>query len=139
MQASWNQTRACLVAASSAPRMLVRARIQLGGPIVLVWDNVRLHLTARMREWAAANVAHHLPTARIRAPDLNPREGIRSLVKREIGNLAAADLAQITKAIKRRLRRIQYRPHRVDGCLAGTGLAIHEERTQGTAGPARWP
>ncbi|MFF7777525.1 hypothetical protein ACFZCG_24300 [Streptomyces tanashiensis] len=25
--------------------LVVRARIQLRGPIVLVWDNVRLHLT----------------------------------------------------------------------------------------------
>ncbi|MDI1453149.1 MULTISPECIES: hypothetical protein [unclassified Streptomyces] len=30
--------------------LIVRARIQLGGPIVLVWDNVRLPLTAGMRD-----------------------------------------------------------------------------------------
>ncbi|MET7703220.1 hypothetical protein [Streptomyces sp. NPDC005485] len=35
--------------------LLVRARIQLGGPIVLVWDNVRIHLTADLREFFAAN------------------------------------------------------------------------------------
>ncbi len=48
--------------------LLVRARVQLGGPIVLVWDNVRLHVTAGMREWGccARALAHHLPTARIR-------------------------------------------------------------------------
>ncbi|MFE7647512.1 hypothetical protein ACFU6H_17325 [Streptomyces phaeoluteigriseus] len=33
----------------------MRARIQLGGPAVLVWDNVRLHLPAGMREFVAAN------------------------------------------------------------------------------------
>ncbi|MFE0332326.1 transposase [Streptomyces sp. NPDC058960] len=38
----------------------------------------------------------HLPTY---APDLNPQEGIWSLVKREIGNLAAGDLTQITRAV----------------------------------------
>lgn len=31
--------------------LIVRAHGQLGGPIVLVWDNVRLHLTAGMREF----------------------------------------------------------------------------------------
>jgi hypothetical protein len=31
--------------------LVVRARIQLGGPTVLVWDNLRLHLTAAMREF----------------------------------------------------------------------------------------
>lgn len=58
------------------------------------------------------------------APDLNPQEGIWVLVKRDIGNLAAADLGQITRVVKRRLKQIQYRPDLVDGCLAGTGLIM---------------
>ncbi len=57
-------------------------------------------------------------------PTLNPQEGIWSLVKRDLGNLAAADLAQITRAVKRRLKQIQFRPDLVDGCLAGTGLMM---------------
>ena len=64
---------------------------------------------------------YQLPTY---APDLNPQEGIWSLVKREIGNLAAADLSQITRAVRRKLKQIQYQPEVVDGCLAGTGLTI---------------
>ncbi|CAL2070369.1 hypothetical protein GCM10009566_62520 [Streptomyces murinus] len=107
--------------------LIVRARIQLGGPIVLVWDNLRLHLTAGMREFIETNAewltVFHLPTY---APDLNPQEGIWSLVKREIGNLAAGDLTQITRAVKRRLKRIQYRPELVDGCLATTGLTLED-------------
>lgn len=44
------------------------------------------------------------------APDLNPQEGIWALVKRDIGNLAAADLGQITRVVKRRLKiRFAYR------------------------------
>ncbi|MEU4359257.1 hypothetical protein AB0F82_32920 [Streptomyces virginiae] len=35
--------------------LLIRARIQLGGPIVLVWDNVRLHLTKSLRAFIEAN------------------------------------------------------------------------------------
>ncbi|MFE5967230.1 transposase [Streptomyces sp. NPDC056463] len=107
--------------------LIVRAHAQLGGPIVLVWDNVRLHLTAEMREFIAASAewltVFQLPTY---APDLNPQEGIWSLVKRDLGNLAAADLGQITRAVKRRLKKIQYRPELVDGCLAGTGLILDQ-------------
>ncbi|MET8101329.1 transposase [Streptomyces sp. NPDC005236] len=58
------------------------------------------------------------------APDLNPQEGIWSLVKRTIGNLAAANLDQLARTVKRSLKQIQYRPHLVDGCLAGTGLIM---------------
>ncbi|WP_456154776.1 IS630 family transposase [Streptomyces chartreusis] len=64
--------------------LIVRAHAQLGGPIVLVWDNVRLHLTTEMREFIAASAewltVFQLPTY---APDLNPQEGIWSMVKRE--------------------------------------------------------
>ncbi|MGW2084559.1 winged helix-turn-helix domain-containing protein [Streptomyces sp. NPDC001880] len=56
--------------------------------------------------------------------DLNPQEGIWSLVKRDIGNLAAADLGQITSAVKHKLKQIQYRPDPVDGCHAGTDLIM---------------
>ncbi|WP_239010339.1 transposase [Streptomyces sp. 769] len=60
--------------------------MQLGGPIVLVWDNVRLHLTAGLREFIAAN-ADRLTVFQLSAyaADLNPQEGIWSLVKRAIG------------------------------------------------------
>ncbi|MEV7115028.1 hypothetical protein AB0N74_30120 [Streptomyces anulatus] len=47
------------------------------------------------------------------APDLNPQEGIWSLVKRTIGNLAAADLDQLAAAVKRSLKKTQSTaPHR---------------------------
>ncbi|MFE5995105.1 transposase [Streptomyces sp. NPDC056453] len=85
--------------------LVLRARTQLGGPIVLVWDNLRMHLVAPLREFFEANAdwltVFQLPTY---APDLNPQEGIWSLVKRDIGNLAAADLGQVTRAVKRKLK-----------------------------------
>jgi transposase len=107
--------------------LLVRAHIQLGGPIVLVWDNLRMHLVKPLRDFFAAHAdwltVIQLPSY---APDLNPQEGVWSLVKRDLGNLAAADLAQITRAVKRKLKMLQYRPHLIDGCLAGTGLILDD-------------
>ena len=58
------------------------------------------------------------------APDLNPAEGIWSLLKRSMANFAAADLDGLVRIIKRKLKKIQYRPHLIDGCLAATGLKI---------------
>nr|WP_235613829.1 transposase [Streptomyces olivochromogenes] len=85
--------------------LIIHAHSQLGGPIVLVWDNLRMHLVAPLREFFEANAdwltVFQLPTY---APDLNPQDGIWSLVKRDIGNLAAADLSQITRAVKRNSR-----------------------------------
>ncbi|WP_406177055.1 transposase [Streptomyces sp. NBC_00996] len=53
--------------------LLIRDRIQFGGPIVLVWDNVRLHLSKPLREFITARADQltffQLPAC---APDLNP-------------------------------------------------------------------
>ncbi|MFH8838085.1 transposase [Streptomyces sp. NPDC017868] len=95
------------------------------GPIVLVWGNARIHLVPPLKTFFKANthwlIVFQLPAY---APDLEPQEGVRSLVKRDLGNLAATDLGQLTRAVKRKLKQIQYRPHLVDGCLTGTGLIM---------------
>ncbi|MFE7565556.1 transposase [Streptomyces sp. NPDC057539] len=105
--------------------LIVRAHNQLKGPIVLVWDNLRTHLMPQMKDFIAANedwlTVFHFPSY---APDLNPQEGVWSLVKRTIGNLAAANLDQLAAAVKRSLKKTQYRPHLIDGCLIGTGLTM---------------
>ena len=58
------------------------------------------------------------------APDLNPQEGIWSLLRRMMVNFVAADLTGLVRIMKRKLKKIQYRPELIDGCLAGTGLII---------------
>ena len=51
-------------------------------------------------------------------------EGIWSLLKRAMANFAAADLDGLVRIVKRKLKKIQYRPHLIDGCLPATGQAI---------------
>jgi hypothetical protein len=53
-----------------------------------------------------------------------PTEGIWSLLKRSMVNFAAADQAGLVRIIKRKLKKIQYRPPLIDGCVSGTGLKI---------------
>ncbi|WTU55446.1 hypothetical protein OHB53_08550 [Streptomyces sp. NBC_00056] len=38
--------------------------------------------------------------------------------------MAAADLGQVTRTVKRKLKMLHYRPEMIDGCLAGTGLTL---------------
>ncbi|MEU1489898.1 transposase [Streptomyces sp. NPDC005776] len=87
---------------------------------MLVWDNLRMHLVAPLSEFFEANAScltvFQLPTY---VPDLNSQEGIWSLVKRDIGNLAAADPSQVTRAVKRKLKTLQYRPEVIDGWSPG--------------------
>ncbi|MER8105873.1 transposase [Kitasatospora sp. NPDC094016] len=105
--------------------LIVRARTQLGGPIVLVWDNLSVHLMPPMKEFIAASsdwlTVFQLPSC---APDLNPQKGTWALMKRGIGNLAVVNVDHLAKSVKRCLKKIQYRPHLIDGCLTSAGLIM---------------
>jgi len=90
-----------------------------------VQDNLNIHLAPELADFARENKdwlrVFQLPSY---APELNPAEGIWSLLKRAIASFAAAGLDGLVRIVKRKLKKIQYRPHLIDGCLAGTGLVI---------------
>ena len=105
--------------------LIIATHRQLAAPLVWCWDNLNVHLAPGLAGFAADNKdwlrVYRLPAY---APELNPAEGIWSLLKRSIVNFAAADLDGLVRILKRKLKKIQYRPHLIDGCLATTGLTI---------------
>ncbi|MGI5202355.1 transposase [Spirillospora sp. CA-108201] len=105
-------------------RLLDAAHQQLGGPIVVVWDNLNTHRSARMRRYLAARdwlTVFHLPP---HAPELNPVEGVWSHLKRSLANLTKHTIDQLMQLIKTRLKRIQHRPALLNSLLAHTHLQI---------------
>ncbi|CAG6396716.1 transposase [Streptomyces cocklensis] len=105
--------------------LLVAAHNQLGRPLVLVWDNLNVHRDARMRAFIDAHdwiTVHFLPPY---APQLNPVEGIWSLLRRRCqANTAFTDPVHLMRNLRQGLREVQYRPDLIDGCLAATGLTL---------------
>jgi DDE superfamily endonuclease len=104
--------------------LLDAAHQQLGGPLVLVWDNLNTHVSAAMTELIAARnwlTVCQLPPY---APELNPVEPLWSHLKRSLANLAKRNLAQLTALARTRLKRMQYRPSLLDGFLASTGVDL---------------
>ena len=105
-------------------RLLDAAHQQLGGPIVMVWDNLNTHVSGPMTELIAARdwlTIYRLPPY---AHELNPVELVWSHLKRSLANLAKRNLGQLTALAKTRLRRMQYRPGLLDGFLASTRLDL---------------
>ncbi|MFE7117087.1 transposase [Streptomyces sp. NPDC057654] len=103
-------------------RLLDAAHQQLGGPIVLVWDNLNTHRSATMRWLIDARrwlTVYQLPPY---APEFKPVEAVWSHLKRSLANLAKHDIDQLTGLVKTRLKRMQYLPGLLDGYLTGTGL-----------------
>jgi hypothetical protein len=105
-------------------RLLDDAHQQLGGPLVLVWDNLNTHISRVMRDLIAARAwltVFQLPPY---ASEPNPVESVWSHLKRSLANLAKRDIAQLTALAKTRLRRMQHQPGLVEGFLAGTRLDL---------------
>ena len=102
--------------------LLDAAHRQLGGPIVLVWDNLNTHVSAAMAELVAARpwlTVFRLPPY---AHELNPVEPVWAHLKRSLTNLTKHTIAELTALVKTRLKRMQYRPALLVGFLASTGL-----------------
>ncbi|MEV8480308.1 transposase [Streptomyces sp. NPDC051173] len=105
--------------------LIVAAHNQLRAPVVWVWDNLNVHLADELALFFAENqewlTVFQLPSY---APELNPQEGIWSLVKRGLADFAAANLDHLVQVTKRKLKKIQYRPELIDGCFTETGLTM---------------
>ena len=72
-------------------------------------------------------VAARVP-APVLSPDLNPVEGIWSVLKRgPLANVAFAGFAHLLEAVKGGLREIQHQPAIIDGCFTGTGLTLEPD------------
>jgi transposase len=105
-------------------RLLDAAHRQLGGPIVLVWDNLNTHVSAAMAEIIATRpwlTVFRLPPY---AHELNPVEPVWAHLKRSLANLTKHTIAELTALVKTRLMRMQYHPALLTGFLVGTGLGF---------------
>ena len=110
--------------------LLDAAHQQLGGPLVVVWDNLNTHVSAAMRALIDARDWLHVIRLPAYAPDLNPVEMVWSHLKRSLGNLAVTGVDHLQAIIKNRLKSIQHGPAGLlDGFLAHTGLTLEPGTT----------
>jgi putative transposase len=101
------------------------AHQQLGGPIVVVWDNLNTHRSAVMRALVAGRPWLRVVQLPAYAPELNPVEAVWSHLKKSLANQAKRTVDQLLALIRTRLKRIQYRPGLIAGFLARTRLDLH--------------
>jgi hypothetical protein len=104
--------------------LLIAAHHQLpGGNMVLIWDNLPTHLDGRLTRFIAG--ADWLTAVRLPpyAPDLNPVEGLWSVLKGGVlANLAVTHIDHLVSVVRHGLRHLQRHPETINGCLAATRL-----------------
>jgi len=81
--------------------VIAAAHQQLHAPLILIWDNLDTHISATMRTFISSHPGW-LTEVRLPAyaPDLNPLEGAWANMKNGLGNLAAANVDQLTAIIR---------------------------------------
>lgn len=99
--------------------LLIAAHHQLpGGKTVLIWDNLSVHRDRRMRRFIDRTDWLTVVQLPAYAPELNPVEGIWSVINSTVlANLAATGLDHVITVLRRGLKCLQYRPEVIDGCL----------------------
>jgi hypothetical protein len=100
------------------------AHQRLGGPIVLIWDNLNTHISRAMRRYIAARdwlTVYRLPAY---APELNATESAWAHLTTGLGNHLFHGLESLKTTITHRLRNIQRQPDLLTGFLAHTGLPL---------------
>jgi hypothetical protein len=103
--------------------LLDAAHQQLGGPILLVWDGLPQHKSARMRALLATRRWLRVYPLPALAPELNPTETVWSSLKRAMANLAPGSIKDLTRITRNRIKRMQYQPDLITGFLTSTGLS----------------
>lgn len=102
--------------------LLDAAHQQLGGPILLVWDQLPQHKSAKMRRLLAARRWLRVYPLPALAPELNPTETVWSSLKRSMTNLAPSSIKDLTRITRNRIKSMQYQPDLITGFLTSTGL-----------------
>lgn len=98
-------------------RMLLR---KISGKMLVIWDGSSIHRSNVIKEFLAAGAAKRLHLERLPsyAPELNPQEGVWSLLKRrELKNLCCQTLSHLHKELVLAKERLRHRRHTLQACF----------------------
>ncbi|MFJ9948158.1 transposase [Kitasatospora sp. NPDC091207] len=91
---------------------------------VLVRDRLNTHISRAMCDLIAERAWLTVFLLPAYSSDLNLVEWVWAHVKDSLANLAVMASVRLEALVRNRLKRLQYRPDTLDGCIAGTGLTL---------------
>ena len=96
----------------------------LRGPVVLVWDNLRVHKSALVQQFCLRVPRLHLVYLPAYAPELNPDEGVWRQTKRRLANSCPKDRFNLALDVIRELERLRSSPAKLWSCIEHSGLRL---------------
>jgi transposase len=96
----------------------------LRGPVILIWDNGRIHKGDPVRALCRRFPRLRLEAFPSYAPELNPDEGVWSLAKRSLANGRPDNLAELRAHLLATLRSIGRSQQRLRWCIKQSALPL---------------
>ncbi len=96
----------------------------LRGPVILIWDNGRIHKGDPIRLLCRRFPRLRLEAFPSYAPELNPDEAVWSLAKRSLANGRPDDIGELKVHLAFTLRSIARSQRRLRWCLTQSALPI---------------
>jgi len=96
----------------------------LRGPVIVLWDRLRLHRSAATEAMCRRIPRLHLAYFPAYAPELNPDEQVWTLTKKMLANGSPDDRYDLVLSLIAALERCRTSPSRLRGCIAHAGLPL---------------
>jgi putative transposase len=110
--------------------LLDDAHQRLRAPMIVIWDNLNVHVSARMQQLIDARAWLTVVRLPGYAPELNPVEGIWAACKQGLANRLIRTLDDLVDVVKQQLRSLQRRTDLIANVFAHTGLTLEPELSQ---------
>ena len=105
-------------------RVLLR---KIRGKVLVVWDGAPIHKGQPIKDYLARGATKRLHLERLPgyAPELNPDEGVWNYLKRvELKNRCCADLAELSREVRRAKERLRHQQHIIRSFSAHCGYSV---------------
>jgi transposase len=96
----------------------------LRGPVIVLWDNGRIHKGPPIQALCHRVPRVHLEFLPPYAPELNPDEGVWTLTKATLANGRPDGLPALARDLFTTLRRVRRTPAALRGCIVGSDLPL---------------
>jgi transposase len=105
-------------------RFLKHLLVQLPGRILVVWDNLKAHMSQPVKDFLAQGGTKRLTLQALPAyaPELNPQEGVwRYLKYVELKNVICHNLSELRLEVRRAIERLRDKLEVIFGCIRQSG------------------
>jgi len=96
----------------------------LRGPVIVIWDNAKIHKGESIRELLRRHRRLSLEALPPYAPELNPDEGVWGHAKRGLSNGCPIDAPGLMGKVSSALENIRMSQANLRGCVSLTGLPL---------------